>query len=166
MAKTKPLTIEEVLTILRHTPPKIAALTKDLTSNQWRTPPIESEWSLNEVLAHLRSCSDMWGDNMVRIINDEHPTFAAINPTTWSKQTDYPDWEFHPSFEVYATQRVELLKVLESLSPQGWERTATVTVWGKEYERTVLYYVQWMARHERSHIRPMRRAVESLTQKL
>lgn len=53
------LTIEQVLTLLAEGPPRIAALTDGLSPAQLRTTPSPDEWSLNDVLAHLRSCSDM-----------------------------------------------------------------------------------------------------------
>ena len=56
-----PLTIKQILTILTETPSRIADLTDGLTAVQLRTPPGQDEWSVNDVLAHLRSCADVWG---------------------------------------------------------------------------------------------------------
>ena len=61
----RPLTIEQVLTLLAETPPRIAALTAGLAPAQLRTAPNHDEWSANDVLAHLRACADMWGDCIV-----------------------------------------------------------------------------------------------------
>jgi hypothetical protein len=63
------LTIEQVLTLLAQTPPRIAALTDGLAPAQLHTCPSQGEWSANEVLAHLRACADMWGNCVVAIIN-------------------------------------------------------------------------------------------------
>ena len=62
----------------------------------------------------------------------------------------------------FATQRAELLAVLEPLPPEGWSRAATVTGAGKPLERTVLFYAQWLARHERPHIKQVERIVNTL----
>lgn len=59
------LTIEQVLTLLAQTPPRIAALTAGLTPAQLHTAPNQGEWSTNDVLAHLRSCADVWGNCIV-----------------------------------------------------------------------------------------------------
>ena len=56
------LTIEQVLIMLAETPPRIAALTAGLAPAQLRTAPNQGEWSANDVLAHLRSCADVWGN--------------------------------------------------------------------------------------------------------
>ncbi len=148
-----PVTIEQALALLEEAPLRITALTDGLSPAQLRTAPGPGEWSANDVLAHLRSCSDMWGSYIRTIIAEDRPTFRAVNPTTWIKQTDYPDLEFHPSFRLYSAQRADLLAVLKALPPEGWSRSATVMGAGKPRQRTVLTYAQWLANHERSHFR-------------
>ena len=51
------------------------------------------------------------------------------------------------------------LAVLEPLAPEAWARMATVTGAGKPRERTVYTYAQWLANHERSHIKQIERMV-------
>jgi hypothetical protein len=113
-----PLTLEQVLTVLAETPPRLAALTASLAPAQLQTRPGPTEWSLNDVLAHLRSCADVWGDYMRMILTQDRPTIRAVNPTTWIKHTDYPQLEFRRSLRAFETQRAELLTVLEPLAPK------------------------------------------------
>ena len=156
------LTPEQILTLLAETPPRIAALTDDLTSAQLHTKPDHDEWSANDVLAHLRACADVWGDCIVAIIAEDTPTLRAINPLTWIKKTDYLELEFRPSLRSFATQRADLLAVLEPLPHEGWSRAATVTGAGKVLQRTVLIYGQWLARHERQHVKQVERIVNTM----
>jgi hypothetical protein len=147
--------------MLAAAPPRIAALAEGMTPAQLRTTPSDGEWSANDVLAHLRACADMWGGAIMMILAEDRPTIRAINPRTWIKQTDYVDLEFRPSLDAYVAQRAELLAVLEPLPPDGWSRAATVTGAGKVLERTVLSYAQWLARHERPHLRQIERIVNA-----
>jgi hypothetical protein len=62
------LTIAEVLTGLAEQPRTIAALTAGLPRARLQDAPRHGEWSLNDVLAHLRSCSDMWGKCIATIV--------------------------------------------------------------------------------------------------
>jgi DinB superfamily len=158
----RPLTIEQVLTLLAETPPRLAALTVNLASAQLQTRPSAAEWSLNDILAHLRSCSDMWGSYMRTILAEDRPTIRAMNPTTWIKQTDYPELEFRPSLRAFTRQRAELLAVLQPLPAKTWSRSATVTGAGKPRQRTVMSYAQWLANHEQSHFRHIVRLVDAL----
>lgn len=123
--------------------------------------PSQDEWSLNEVLAHLRACADVWGGCIATMIAEDGPTLRAVNPRMWITRTDYPALEFRPSLQAFATQRAELLAILEPLPPDGWTRGATVTGAGRPLERTVLSYARWLARHERSHVKHIERVVNA-----
>ncbi len=147
------LTIEQVLTLLAATPQRIAALTADLEPVQLHTRPGHDEWSANEVLAHLRACADVWGNCIMAMIAEDMPALRAVNPLTWIRRTDYLEMEFRTSLCSFATQRADLLAILEPLSREGWSRTATVTGAGRPLQRTVLFYGQWLAGHERQHVK-------------
>src|SRR5688572_6412361 len=138
----KSLTVDQVVVMLAATPTRLGALTAGLEPAQLRTSPGPGEWSANDVLAHLRSCADMWGMCIAAILAEDHPTLRAVNPRAWIKQTDYPDLEFRPSLDAFAAQRAELLAVLAPLPPDGWSRSATVKGAGAVLERTVLIYAQ------------------------
>ncbi len=154
------LTIEEVMAILPATPARIAALTEGLTRAQLHTSPETDSWSANDVLAHLRACHDVLGGSVLRILAEDHPTWKGMNPRAWLKKTDYPDWEFQPAFEAFTEQRAELLAVLEPLPAEAWLRTATVIgMIGETYERTALYFGDWMTGHERAHLKSLPRII-------
>ena len=156
------LTIEQVLALLAETPPRLAALTAGLAAAQLHTAPNAGEWSANDVLAHLRSCADVWGDCMAAILAQDAPTIRAVNPTTWINGTDYLEQEFQSSLHAFAAQRSELLVVLEPLVPEDWSRAARVTRAGKPLVRTVLSYAQWLATHERPHVKQIERIVKTV----
>jgi thiaminase len=104
----------------------------------------------------------MWGKYISRILSEDRPTFKAVNPTTWIKQTDYGEQEFQPSLQAFTAQRTDLLAVLEPLSPEAWYHTATVTGAGKPRQRSVYTYAQWLANHERSHFRQVENIVNTV----
>jgi hypothetical protein len=93
------------------------------------------------------------------MLAEDRPTLRAINPRTWIKKTAYPDLDFQPSLRAFATQRAELLAVLEPLQRDGWSRAATVTGAGLVLERTVLSYAKRLARHEHTHVKQVERIV-------
>lgn len=159
---SRALTSAQVLTMLAEAPPRIAALTADLLPEQLQTAPAPGEWSANEVLAHLRACADMWGNCIRAMLAHDHLTLRAINPRTWINTTDYREQPFQRSLDAFTAQRAELLAILEPLSPEGWTRAATVTGAGKRLERTVLFYAQWLAEHERPHIKQIERIVRTV----
>ncbi|MBX3065218.1 MAG: DinB family protein [Anaerolineae bacterium] len=144
--------IEQVLTRLTDHPLRLATITDGLTPAQLRTPPAAEEWSINDVLAHLRSCADVWGGYINRILNEDKPKIRAISPRTYMKRTNYPDLEFAPSFAAFRTQRADLVTILEPLPLEAWSRTATVTKNDKVTDRSVLDYAQSICDHEGEHM--------------
>ncbi len=156
------LTTAQVLTALAATPPRLAALTANLSPAQLRATPAPDEWSARDLLAHLRSCADVWGDCIAAILGEDRPTLKAINPTTWINSTNYRELAFQPSLDAFTAQRAELLAVLEPLAPADWSRAATVTGAGKPLERTVRFYAGWLAKHERPHLKQIARIVKAL----
>jgi hypothetical protein len=64
--------------------------------------------------------------------------------------------------EAFAAQRAKLLAVLEPLAPADCARAASVTVAGKPRERTVRFYAEWLAIHERPHVKQIERMVRTM----
>lgn len=156
------MTIEQILAILRETPSRLSVLTGDATETQLHASPRPGEWSAAEVLAHLRSCGDVWGDAIERIIAEDQPTIRAVSPTTWIEATDYRGLLFGPSLRAFARQRAQLLTLLGPLEHEAWLRSATVLGGGKPRELTVHAYANRLARHERTHWNQMEQTVKSL----
>ena len=151
------LPIDKILALLADHPARIAAATTHLSEEQLRAEPGEGQWSASAILAHLRSCADMWGGGIAEIVRHDHPTIKALNPRTWILQTDYLEQDFRPAFAAYAKQREDLLAVLRALSPEGWQRAGLVVGAGKPIVRTVQFYADWLAGHERAHVKEIER---------
>lgn len=155
--------VEKALALLSEQPARIAEITAGLNERQFHMPPEPNEWSCVELLGHLRTCADMWGQAIDTILAKDHPTFKAVNPRTWAQQVDYNELDFAPSFGVYKRQRVKLLKTLEALKPREWLRNATVLIAGKAVERSVHFYADWLAVHERTHVRQFMKTVQAVS---
>ena len=155
----RPPTTEPILTLLTENPRRIAALTAGLAPAQLGTPHGPGGWSLNDILAHVRSCADVWGGCIATMLAEDEPTIRAINPRTWIKGTNYRELEFQPSLRAYMRQRARLLAVLAPLPSASWSRSATVTGAGAVLRRTIFFYARWLANHERSHVKQIARIV-------
>ena len=148
--------------MLAAAPSQITEVTTGLTEAQLHAAPDPEEWSANEVLAHLRSCADVWGNCIVTILEQDRPTLRAVNPRTWIKKTDYLEQKFQPSLQAYTLQRDELLAILEPLKPKSWLRSSIVTGAGKTLERTVHTYAESIAIHERPHLKQIARIASTM----
>jgi len=140
------------LALLAETPSRLAGLTAGCTPEQLGAPPEPGEWSVIEVLAHLRACADVWGRSITRILTEDTPAFRYVSPRTWIRETDYPDWTFEAALAAFTGQRAGLIAQLEPLTSEAWLRTANVTKSGKPRVETVRSYAEGMARHELIHL--------------
>jgi hypothetical protein len=156
------MTIEQIFSILRQTPDRLIELTAGVTASQLQVAPEPGEWSVAEVLAHLRSCADVWGDAIETIVVTDHPVIRAVSPTTWIKTTDYREIDFAPSLQAFTRQRDRQLALLGYLPNEGWLRSATVLGGGNPLELTVRSYANRLARHERTHWRQVAKTVKAL----
>ncbi len=155
------LTADQTMEILRSTVPRLEELTSGIPAGDLVTVT-DYGWSVSQQLAHLRSCQDILGGNLLRILREDHPAWKGRSPR--SNQDRYMDAPFEAAIGVFRDQRAGLLEVLESAPAHAWARTATVTdMVGRVFKYTTLYYGDWMARHERSHLRHMARILQELS---
>ena len=155
---SEPLSIEQILTLLADGPRHIARLTDGVPPDRLHAAPEVGEWSANEILAHLRACSDVWGGNILRILAEDQPRLRGMHPRVWMRKTDYPDLEFGPSFAAYTSQRSDLMTVLDPLPSEAWERAGSVRdTGGQVVERSALFYADKLARHEQTHVEQIER---------
>lgn len=156
--------VEQVIRLLEENPQRIASLTAGLTPAQLRLPPGPDEWSANEVLAHLRSCADVWGGYIKTMLDQDAPRIRAVSPRGWVNRTDYREQEFGSSWQAFVAQRTELLRLLEPLVASDWARGASVTRSGKPTNETVLSYAERLAEHERHHVEQFARIAGTMRQ--
>src|SRR3954453_7043684 len=159
------MTVQQCLDQLRLTPQRLRELRSGVPPELLRTAPGPDEWSANDVLAHLRACSDRWGDAATRILEEDHPQIRGTEPHIWITKTNYLDLEFAPSLRAFVRQRKALLGVLDSVLPDDWQRTGTLVGAGKHVDLTAHTYVERLARHERPHIKQIAKTLVELLEK-
>ena len=161
MASAK-MSVQQVLDQLRSTPLRLRELTAGVAPELLRTPPSPDEWSANDVLAHLRACSDTWGGCATRIVQEDRPQLRGTEPRVWITKTDYPDLEFAPSLRAFVRQRKALLAVLDELRPDDWRRTGTLVGAGRPVDLTAHSYAERLARHERPHVKQIAKTLAAV----
>jgi uncharacterized damage-inducible protein DinB len=165
--RARPLTLTKmnragVLELLAITPLRIASATRRLSGSELNWKPAADSWSINEVLAHLRCCADVWGESIRKILKQDQPTFRYVSPRGRIKKTNYLELEFKASFLAFDTQRQELLKTLRAISTEDWLRRANVRA-TKVREETVLSYAERLANHESGHCEQIERVLRALS---
>jgi hypothetical protein len=158
----KLLTIQQALSLLAETPPRLETLTDGLSTEQLHRKPAPDGWSVNDVLAHLRACADVWGGAIERLVDQDRPTLRAVNPRTWIEHTSYLELEFGTSWRAFTLQRADLLALLEPLPETDWQRSGRIVGTGRPLEWSVLSYGDRLARHERAHLKQIAHVASQL----
>ena len=144
--------IDELLTLLAETPRRLTSMTRDLENAQLYNKRDQDAWSVNDILAHLRACADVWGKSILAMISQDHPTMRYVSPRTWQRKTDYHTQEFQVSLHAFTSQRDDLLKLLTPLTLEDWSRGATFTGTTRGREQTVFSYARRIIDHETQHL--------------
>ena len=144
--------ITTLLALLAETPQRLAVMTNGLDPVRYHTPLGEDEWSVQEVLAHLRVCAEVWGQSIVAMITHDRPTLRYVSPRTVAKKRNYTTQEYHTSLQAFSKQRTELLQLLTPLPEEAWSRGATFTGTTRGREQTIYSYAQRITAHEAEHI--------------
>ena len=148
--------IEKYLSLLSDTSGRLVKATRGFDDAHLQFKPDEKAWSVNDILAHLRSCADVWGSSIEAMLAEDNPTVPYRHPRQWIKKTNYPDLLFHESFQAFRMQRKNLLKILKNLSFEDWSRPATI----KHREHTVFSQTRRMALHEDVHCQQIEELLE------
>ena len=144
--------IEQVLALLAATPQRLAVLTSGRDLVQLHIAPDQDTWSIQAILAHLRSCADVWGKGILAMTTQDNPTLRHVSPRTWIRKTNYLEQAFDSSFAAFAKQRADLLVTLNGLTATDWARAATFTGTVRGRNQTVFSYALRIADHERQHL--------------
>ncbi len=150
-----------IVKLLKTTPGHITSAVRGLHDEDLTWKPTAESWSVNQVLAHLRACADVWGDSIMKILTQDNPTFPHISPRTWIRKTNHLDLDFKASVLAFRKQREELLNILQPLPHEAWLRGAKVKAAAKLREETVLSYARRLANHEAGHCEQIDRVVHA-----
>jgi DinB superfamily len=145
--KATPSEIENYLTIISETPQQIAQAAKGREEARLQFKPDGKSWSANDILAHLRSCADLWTHSIYAMLAENKPVFSDIDERKWAKVTRYDELSFAESLHAFSLQRENLLRVLKALPFESWERSAIIF----ERKHTVFTQTRRMAKHETEH---------------
>ena len=146
--KSTPSEIKKYLVVLSETPQRIVQAVEDIDDVHLQQRTDAKSWSANDILAHLRSCADLWTHSIYAMLAENEPQFSDINERKWAKVTRYAELPFEESLQAFSLQRKNLLHVLQALAFESWERSAII--FGRKH--TVFTQTRRMAKHENEHV--------------
>ena len=142
-----------VIELLKQSPRRIKKVTHNVQTAQLHVRTDEEPWSVNDLLIHLRACSDVWGETIMAMLTEDNPTQRYQSPRAFMKKPKYQNQGFTTALDSYTQERQKLVKVLTGLDPAGWSRPGTYTgVTARHQHQTVLSLVNRILDHEVPHL--------------
>lgn len=158
-----PLSIDSIFSLLARIPAAFVETTSVLSDSDLRRRAAPDEWSLAEILAHLRVSADVRGDQRIeRMLVDVEPTIRTISPRAGPALSAYAESPFWDSFAAFSEQRTRLLARLRALGPEEWSRGAFLTGIRPARYGTVHSEADALVRHEVRHLSQIKRTTELL----
>jgi hypothetical protein len=139
--------------LLKQGPLRIKKATQYVQTAQLHVRTNEEPWSVDDLLIHLRACSDVWGETIMVMLTEDNPSQRYQSPRTFMKKPKYQNGEFAIALDSYTHERQKLVEVLTDLDPAGWSRPGTYTgVTAHHQHQTVWSLVNRIIDHEQPHL--------------
>lgn len=111
------------------------------------------DWSVKQIMAHLRDAERIYGQRIKRILSEEEPFLQAFNPDELAEERKYQEevWaEVRDTFQEARTANIELFR---TLNPAQWLKG------GIHQERgriTIRDIAQSLISHSEEHLEQIR----------
>jgi hypothetical protein len=156
--------IQQIIKLLKQGPLRIKKATGGVQTAQLNVRMDEEPWSIDDILIHLRACSDVWGGTIMKMLTEDNPAQRYQSPRGFMKKPKYQNQEFAVALKAYTQERKKLVKVLSSLDDAGWSRPGTYTnVTTRHRKQTVLTLTQRIIDHEQPHLEQIETIVKRTT---
>lgn len=145
--------ISRVLELLTEAPLRLEKVTSGVQTTRLNLRTDVEPWSVSDILAHLRACSDCWGSSINAMISQDNPTLRYVSPRSWMKKPKYAEQAFYAALKSFTQERQKLIKVLTDLDKASWMRHGTFTGTSpRQRDQTVLSYSERIINHEQPHL--------------
>jgi FMN phosphatase YigB (HAD superfamily) len=141
---------EALLPVLQSTPAALATLTANLTLAEWSVRPQPGEWSLTEIMCHLRDvAAEVDLPRIRKVLEEENPFIPAMDSDDWAAERRYASQNGVSALSHFMATRIQLLDLLRSLAPSDWDRPARHAIFGPTRLRELIRFI---ATHDRAHV--------------
>jgi hypothetical protein len=132
------------------TPAVLNGLLKKLDSELWSRKPSDNDWTLTELICHLRDTEREIHHMQLKLFNEkEEPFIPRPDTGVWASQRDYMHENGITALEEFNIARRETFSYLDSTSDEAWTQKARHAIFGPT---NFLEVSGFMAEHDRLHI--------------
>jgi uncharacterized damage-inducible protein DinB len=150
----------EIIEVLRLLPERVTEEVKGLSEEELRFRPGDGQWSLKEVIGHLRDFAEIDHDRLCRMIKLERPMLPGFDQEILVRERNYQEADLRAVLDELACFRRKTVQVLTELVDANWART------GRHQERgtfSIRQHVEHLVRHEAMHLEHIRALKQQAT---
>ncbi len=142
---------EGMLAVLKSTPAALETLTRDLDEYQWSERPEPEEWSLTEILCHLRDVDQEINIHRIeQMVTVENPFLPGIDSDSWAKERDYCKQSGPEALRAFIEARMRLVRQIEELPQAAWRLSARHAIFGPTQLKELISFI---VTHDQTHVR-------------
>lgn len=146
---------KELIGQIRRVPDDVDAVCRGLSSEQMRAAPAAGEWSLLEIVCHLRDAAEGAGLRINSMIGEDEPPLEPYDPDERAAQRNYRGEDARRALMTLRAFWSGLAYQLEHLDEAQWQRAGRHVVSGRI---TVLAVAADQLAHGRAHVDQLRAA--------
>jgi FMN phosphatase YigB (HAD superfamily) len=147
---TAPSSPPAMLSILASTPAALDTMITRSSSDRLLSKPSAEEWSITEVLCHLRDVeAEVQLPRIQTILREDNPFLSAENTDAWAATRGYAAQDGQKALADFAASRATTLGLLRTLPDDLWSRRVRHAIFGPT---SLLELVHFMTEHDRLHI--------------
>jgi len=147
---------DDPVAVMQTTLDEVPRLVATASVEQMNRSPAPGEWSPRQVLNHLSDSDLVFGTRIRMIVTQDRPTIVGYDQDAWTERFGSLDATPQDTIDRWQTLRRANLRLMQSLSPQEWDRVGLHSERGPE---SVRLNVQLLAGHDRMHLDQFRRGL-------
>lgn len=171
------LSIETRLSRLQQTPGELERTIAGKTDSELSQRPDAHSWAAKEIVCHLRDVEELFQLRFHTVVALDEPRILVLgagakdlapwriggsighplDPARWAEERQYLRNDAREALAAFQRRRIEVLVLLQSLSPTEWERGGIHLSQGR---LTLADWVARLASHDDNHVDQLRRALE------
>jgi FMN phosphatase YigB (HAD superfamily) len=143
--------MDATLAILSATPAALNGLARDFDPCMWMRKPAPDDWSLTELVCHLRDTEREIHHAQIRLFKEPgEPFIPRPDTSVWASQRNYLHENGADALKEFNNARRETLDLLKNISAADWNRRARHAIFGPT---NFLEVASFIADHDRMHVR-------------
>lgn len=142
--------IDELLEKMAGERAKLLAALESMSEAELEASPVDGEWNSKQQMSHLCEMESAYRAWVKQAIEEDGATVdGVIGEPPGIRLEDANQYSGSQHIAEMRRQRAETLRLIESITPEDYERTATNKMFGS---LTVMQWLRSYYRHDRMHV--------------